>query len=87
MKEIVIKRKGYKCLENYEDNEVNIRLYEDENGYEVEHINLQEDIFTYYIYEKAWGEALDRYNYLVTSHIMRKDYTNIGEAESIHGPK
>lgn len=39
MKTKVIKREGCKCLQNYEDNEVNIRLYvEDESERTDKHI-------------------------------------------------
>lgn len=93
MKTKVIKREGCKCLQNYEDNEVNIRLYvEDESertdeAYTVEYIDLEDDFYYYYEYPQgAWGPALTKYNYLVNQHIFNKKYENFGEAESIQAP-
>lgn len=90
MKTKVITRTGYKCLQNYEDNKVNIRLYVADKcigTYEVEIIDLEEDVYTYFVYpDNAWGPALEKYNFLVNRHTFRKSFENFGEAESIHTP-
>lgn len=94
MKTKVIKREGFKCLQNYEDNEVNIRLYVNDEAertdeaYTVEFIDLKDDFYYYYEYPQgAWEPALTKYNYLVNRHIFNKEYDNFGEAESTQAPK
>lgn len=87
IKKNVITRTGYETLENYEDSHVNIRLYRGDrcsvdhgDVYEVEIIDLDEDIYNYYIYENAWGPALDKYNFLVSRHIHHQSLEDLNVA-------